>query len=255
MQAPSADPALFEFLLRMGDDTLILGQRVSAGCGHAPVLEEDIALANVALDLIGQASLWLDLAGDVEAAGRSADDLAFLREERAFRNCLLVEQPNGDFAHTLMRQFLFDAWHAPMLDALTGSSAPPVAAIAEKSLKEARYHLQRSEDLVIRLGDGSEESHRRMQTALNALWPFSGELCDEDDIDRALIDRGVAPALVAVKERYDAQVSEALTKATLTPPQDAPMRKGGKTGMHSEALGHLLSDMQYLQRAHPGAIW
>ncbi|WDI30685.1 phenylacetate-CoA oxygenase subunit PaaC [Hyphococcus flavus] len=248
------DTALFELALRMGDNTLILGQQVSAWCGHAPILEEDIALANTALDLIGQTKLWLALAGEIEGKGRSADDLAFLRDARAFRNVLLVEQPNGDFGQTLMRQYLFDAWHLPMLTALKNSIETRVADIAEKSAKEAAYHLERSEDLIIRLGDGSDESHTRMQNALDALWPFAGELTQPDAIDDELAQRGLAPDLADIKTRHEERMRAALKEATLQVPE-AAIRKGGKQGMHSEGLGYLLSDMQWLQRAYPGAEW
>ena len=246
---------LFEFALRMGDNALILGQQVSAWCGHAPVLEEDIALANVALDLIGQAKMWLGLAGDIEGKTRSADDLAFLRDARAFRNALLVEQPNGDFAHTLMRQFLFDAWHWPILRGLKASSNDRVAAIAEKAEKEARYHLERSQDLVIRLGDGSEESHERMQAALNTLYPFAGELHAPDAIDADLAAREIAPELGEIGRQYLASIKATFEDATLIAPWDAAVRKGGKQGAHSEELGYILAEMQWMQRAYPGAKW
>jgi len=249
------DAALFEFALRMGDNALILAQRIGAWCGHAPAVEEDIALANVSLDLIGQTKLWLGLAGDLEGKGRSADDLAFFRDARAFRNALLAEQPNGDFAHTLMRQFLFDAWHHPMLVALKSSSEPRIADIAEKAEKEARYHLERSEDLIIRLGDGSEESRERMQGALDALYPFAGELYAADAIDADLAARGIAPDLADIGERYLAYLKPTLEEATLKAPADAPTRKGGKQGLHSEDLGYLLAEMQWMQRAYPGAKW
>jgi len=249
------DNALFEFALRMGDNDIVLAQRVGAWCGHAPILEEDIALANVALDLIGQTKLWLGFAGDLEGKGRSADDLAFLRDARAFRNALLVEQPNCDYAHTLTRQFLFDAWHFPMLQALKSSSDKRIADIAEKAEKEARYHLERSEDLVIRLGDGSEESHARMQAALDDLYPFAGELVTPDAIDDDLAARKIAPAFSEIGERYLAYLKSTLEEATLKAPFDAAVRKGGKQGMHSEELGYLLAEMQFLQRAYPGAKW
>jgi ring-1,2-phenylacetyl-CoA epoxidase subunit PaaC len=248
------DSALFELALRMGDNTLILGQQVSAWCGLAPILEEDIALANTALDLIGQTKLWLGFAGEIEGKGRGADDLAFLRDARAFRNVLLVEQPNGDFGQTLMRQYLFDAWHLPMLTALKTSTEKRVADIAEKSAKEAAYHLERSEDLIIRLGDGSDESHQRMQTALDALWPFAGELTEADETDNELAKRGLAPDLSGIKKQHESRMRSALKEATLEIP-DAAIRKGGKQGMHSEGLGYILSDMQWLQRAYPGAKW
>jgi ring-1,2-phenylacetyl-CoA epoxidase subunit PaaC len=253
--AVKTDAALYEFVLRMGDNAVILAQRVGAWCGHAPVLEEDIALANVALDLIGQTQMWLGYAGEIGGDGKSADDLAFLRDVRAFRNCLLVEQPNGDFAHTLMRQFLFDAWHLPMLRALKASSERRVAEIAEKAEKEARYHLEKSEDLIIRLGDGSEESHVRMQTALDALYPFAGELCSPDKIDDELAARGVAPDLREIEKTYLDYLKETLGEATLIAPWDAMVRKGGKQGLHSEELGYVLAELQWMQRAYPGMKW
>lgn len=253
--ATRIDTALHELALRMGDNTLILGQRVGAWCGHAPALEEDIALANVALDLIGQTKMWLSLAGEVEGRGRTADDLAFLRDARAFRSALLVEQPNGDFAHTLMRQFLFDAWHLPMLRGLKLSSDKKVAEIAEKAEKEARYHLERSEDLILRLGDGTEESHDRMQTALDTLFPFAGELIAADPIDAELADRKLAPDLGGIGRQYVDYLGAIFVEATLKAPFDAAVRKGGKQGLHSEHLGYILADMQFLQRAYPGAKW
>jgi ring-1,2-phenylacetyl-CoA epoxidase subunit PaaC len=252
--AQDLDRNLFEFALRMGDNCLVLGQRNSAWCGHTPVIEEDIALANVALDLIGQAKLWLTLAGEIEGRGRSADDLAFLRDAREFRNALLVEQPNGDFGQTLIRQFLFDAFHLPMLKALSNSTEPRLAEIAAKAVKEADYHFDRSRDLVIRLGDGTDESHRRLQEALDLLYPFQGELTQPDDVDASLAKRGVAPDLATIKEACDALTLETLSEATLKAP-NAAIRKGGKAGRHSEEFGHMLAEMQILQRSHPGATW
>lgn len=246
--------ALFEYVLRLGDNCLILGQGVSVWCGHAPALEEDIALANTALDLIGQAKLWLAYAGETEGEGRSADNLAFLRDARAFRNCLLVEQPNGDFGQTLMRQFLFDAWHRFALEELKSSVDSHIAEIAGKASKEVAYHLERSTDLVVRLGDGSDESHERMQNALNLLWPFAGELTTPDMIDAELTAQGVAADLAKVGRQYTDYMEKALAEATLTAPE-APVRKGGKSGYHSEELGYILADMQWLQRAYPGAQW
>lgn len=244
-----------ELALRMGDNALILAQRLGAWCGHAPILEEDIAMANVALDLIGQAKMWLALAGELEGKGRSADDLAFLRDARAFRNVLLVEQPNGDYAATLMRQFLFDAWHHPMLEGLVKSSDARVAEIAAKSVKEAAYHLERSTDLVVRLGDGSEESRAKMQGALAELWPFAGELVAADGTDKALTEAGLAPNLDDIARAWSAHVERTLDDATLVPPKGAAVRKGGKAGLHSEGLGFVLSELQWLQRAYPGAEW
>ena len=255
MAASSGNDPRVELALRMGDNALILAQRLGAWCGHAPILEEDIAMANVALDLLGQTKLWLAYAGELEGEGKTADDFAFLRDGRDFRNALLVEQPNGDYANTLMRQFLFDAWHLPMLDALQLSSDPRIAEIARKSVKEAAYHRDRTTDLVIRLGDGSEESRTRMQRALDDLWPFAGELTAPDATDKALSDAGIAPDLADIAGRWSDHVGQTLAEATLTPPKDAAVRKGGKAGLHSEAFGFLLAEMQHLQRAHPGAAW
>jgi len=247
--------AFFETLLRLGDSTLILGHRVSEWCGHSPALEEDIALANVALDLIGQTQMWLGLAAEVEGKGRSADDLAYLRDAWDFRNLLLVERPNGDYGHTLMRQFLFDAYHFELLKALAGSTDARVAEIAEKASKEVAYHLERSSDLVIRLGDGSDESHRRMQTALDALWPYAGEMFLADEKDAAVAEAGIAPNPRDLKAAWDATVREVLTQATLAIPESGFAHKGGKRGVHTEHLGYILADMQFLQRAYPGASW
>ena len=250
-----APPPTPELALRMGDNVLILGQQVSAWCGHAPALEEDIALANTALDLIGQTKLWLSYAAELQGAGKSADDLAFLRDGRQFRNCLLVEQPNGDFGQTLMRQFLFDAWHHPMLQALTASSAPRIAEIAEKSVKEAAYHLERSSDLVIRLGDGSDDSCARMQGALDALWRFTGEMTTADEVDATLAASGAAPDLAGLSQQYADYTGAIFAEATLKVPDGAYMHAGGKAGLHSEAHGYILAEMQSLQRSFPGAEW
>lgn len=246
---------LFELLLRMGDNCLILGHRISEWCGHSPALEEDIALANVALDMIGQTRLWLELAAEVEAAGRTADDLAFLRDTFDFRNLLLVERPNGDFGHTLMRQYLFDAWHLPMLTGLMHSSERRVAEIAEKASKEVAYHLERSHDLVVRLGDGTAESHRRMQSALDDLWSYTGEMLESDEVDQALLDQGIVPEPASVSTAWTEQVSATLNAATLRWPENSHVRRGGKRGVHSEHLGFVLAEMQFLQRAYPGATW
>lgn len=249
------DEAFQQFLLRMGDNTLILGHRVSEWCGHAPVLEEDIALANTALDLIGQTQMWLGLAGEI-GGGKTADDLAFLRDAWDFRNVLLVEVPNGDFGRTLMRQFLFDAWHSIMLGRLLTSSDDRVAAIAAKASKEVAYHLERSAETVVGLGDGTEESHIRMQAALDYLWPYVGEMFVSDDIDAQMAVAGIAPNPADLREEYDALVKRVLAKATLTLPESRFAHKGGRDGrMHTEHLGHLLTQMQWLQRAYPGASW
>jgi ring-1,2-phenylacetyl-CoA epoxidase subunit PaaC len=247
--------ALFEYLLRLGDNALILGHRLSEWCGHSPALEEDLALSNVALDLIGQTQLWLNLAGEVEGKGRDADKLAYLRDGRDFRNVLLVEQPNGDFAVTMARQFYFDAWHYLLLRELTGSKDSRIAEIAAKGLKEVTYHLERSRDWVLRLGDGTEESHRRMQSAIDDLWMYTGELFESDEIDQAMAREGLGPDLATLHEPWLALVRATAEEATLSLPQPGWAQKGGKRGIHSEHLGYILADLQFLQRAYPNATW
>ena len=247
---------LLQFLLRQGDNTLILGHRVSEWCGHSPILEEDIALANTALDLIGQTQMWLGYAADVQGEGKSADDLAFLRDAWDFRNVLLTELPNGDFGRTLLRQFLFDAFQSVLMGRLMKSSDETVAAIAAKASKEVAYHVERSADTVVGLGDGTEESHARMQEALNYLWPYVGEFFASDDVDAAMAEAGIAPDPASLREEYDALVGKVLAEATLTIPASKYAHKGGRTGyMHTEHLGHLLTSMQWLQRAYPGCEW
>jgi ring-1,2-phenylacetyl-CoA epoxidase subunit PaaC len=250
------DASLFEFCLRMGDNTLVLGHRVSEWCGHAPVLEEDIALANTALDLIGQTQLWLGLAGEVEGAGRDGDALAFRRDAWDFRCALLVEQPNGDFGQTILRQYLFDQWQALMLARLVDSAEPRVSAIAQKAVKEVAYHLERSRDTVIGLGDGTEESHARMQAALDRLAPYVGELFGDDAVDAELAERSIAPRPADLRDSYEAALAETMAAATLTLPEGRWSHSGGRDGSrHSEHLGHLLTEMQWLQRAYPDAQW
>jgi ring-1,2-phenylacetyl-CoA epoxidase subunit PaaC len=257
--APREAPnALFEFLLRLGDDRLVLGSRLSEWCGHGPILEEDIATSNVALDLLGQATMFLRLAGQVEGKGRDEDALAYLREVVDFRNCQLVELPKGDFAFTIARQFLFDVHAVVTLDALATSSNADVAAIAAKSLKEAKYHVRHSGDWMLKLGDGTEESHRRVQRALDDLWRFTPELFATDDIDRAMQAEGIAPDLDALRTQWETLVREVVERATLTLPHDvprAPNTRGGRTGYHTEFLGHMLAEFQIVARSHPGATW
>jgi ring-1,2-phenylacetyl-CoA epoxidase subunit PaaC len=254
--APDAGQEQFsEWLQRLGDNCLILGHRVSEWCGHAPALEEDIALANQALDLIGQCQLWLGLAGEVEGKGRDADALAYLRDAGAFRNLLLVELPNGNFGVTLMRQFLFDAFHIELLRALKTSSDSRVADIAAKAEKEVAYHLERSADLVIRLGDGTDESRARMQAALTRLWGYTGEMFVDDAVDQAMADAGIAPLPSSLQAAWDKTVAAVLDEATLAAPTGAWQHKGGKKGIHTEHLGYILAEMQFLQRAYPGAKW
>ncbi|WP_295047613.1 1,2-phenylacetyl-CoA epoxidase subunit PaaC [uncultured Paracoccus sp.] len=258
VQAPAPDAGqeqTVEFLQRLGDNALILGHRVSEWCGHAPALEEDIALANQALDLIGQCQLWLSLAAEIEGKGRDADAMAYLRDASGFRNLLLVELPNGDFGVTIMRQFLFDAFHIELLRALKTSADSRVADIAAKAEKEVAYHLERSADLVIRLGDGTDESHRRMQAAVTKLWPYSGEMFLDDAVDQAMADAGVAPLPSTLKAAWDRTVAAVLDEATLERPADGWAQKGGRNGIHTEHLGYILAQMQFLQRAYPGARW
>jgi ring-1,2-phenylacetyl-CoA epoxidase subunit PaaC len=231
--------------------------------GHGPVLEEDIALANVGLDLLGQGRMWLSLAGEVEArvkgTGRNEDQLAFLRDGGAFRNLQLVETPNGDFATTMARQFYFDQAHLLLLRALARSTDPRVAEIAAKAVKEVTYHAERSADWVIRLGDGTDESHARMQRAVDALWPYTGEMFMIDAVDDALIDAGIAADAPTLREPWLAAVRMVFDEATLVLPRGEWMHgangRGGKQGVHTEHLGHLLAEMQHLQRAYPGAQW
>lgn len=246
----------FEYLLRLGDTSLVLSQRLSEWVGKGPALEEDMALANTALDLIGQARLWLSLAGEVEGAGRDEDRLAYGRDAHQYRNLLLVERPNGSYAHTLMRQYLFDSWHLPLLEQLTRSADDRIAGIAEKARKEVLYHLRRSADLVVRLGDGTGESHRRMQNALDDLWMYTGEMFATDDVDEVLEAQGVAASVADLREPWLAQVGRTLAAATLKMPSpDAWMQKGGKQGRHTEHMGYLLAEMQCLQRTYPGLQW
>ena len=257
--APTPTPnALVEFLLRLGDDRLVLGHRLSEWCGHGPILEEDIALANVALDLLGQATMFLRLAGEVEGQGRNEDALAYFREAIEFRNCQLAELPKGDFAFTIARQFLFDVYAVVLLDALSSSTHAELAAIAAKALKEAKYHVRHSGEWMLKLGDGTGESHRRVQTAVDELWRFTGELFAADEVDRAMQASGIGPDLVALRERWLALVREVLDQATLTLPNDVPRlpnARGGRVGAHTEYLGHMLAEMQIVARSHPGATW
>jgi ring-1,2-phenylacetyl-CoA epoxidase subunit PaaC len=245
-----------QYLLRQGDNALILSQQLCQWCGKGPALEEDMALSNIALDLLGQTRMWLTYAAELEGQGRDEDKLAFLRDAGEFRNCLLVEQPNGDYAQTLMRQFFFDSWHYFLIDALADSSDPRIAEIAEKSIKEITYHLRRSSDLVVRLGDGTEESRARMQAAADELWTYTGEVFIYDALDQAMVAQGVAPAENVLREAWLAHVGEVFAEATLTMPSpDAYMQRGGKQGRHSERLGFILAEMQFLQRAYPDSVW
>jgi ring-1,2-phenylacetyl-CoA epoxidase subunit PaaC len=240
-------------LLRRADDALILGHRLSEWTGHAPTLEEELALANIALDLIGQARALYGHAGGV--TGHTEDQLAYLRDADAWRNCLLVELPNGDFAITICRLLLFSAFADPFWRAATGSTEPAVAAIAAKAEKETAYHLRHAGEWLIRLGDGTAESHRRAQTALDELWPYTGELFGADDADAALIEARVIRDPALLRETWNATIDAIVSRATLVRPADGWMQSGGRIGRHTEHLGHLLAEMQHLQRTHPGAAW
>lgn len=249
-----ADP-LVEYLIRHGDDRLVLGHRLSEWCGHAPILEEDIALGNIALDLIGQATSLLGLAGEQEGQGRDADALAFFREAVEFRNVQLVELPRGDFAVTIVRQFLFDAYDVLLTEALSRSAHAGLAGVMAKAHKEASYHARHSGEWVVRLGDGTAESHRRAQRALDDLWRYGAELFAMDDVDRTMLAAGIGADLDALRPRWDASVRDVLAEAGLTVPVGPTTARGGRTGRHTEHLGHMLAEMQIVARSHPGATW
>ena len=251
--APAAD--LFAYLVRLADDRLVLGHRLSEWCGHAPILEEDIALANIALDLVGEATLLLTVAAKVENAGRDADALAFLRDAIDYRNVLLVELPKGDFAVTIARQFFFSAFAVLQAEALQKSSNEDLAGIAAKMLKESRYHLRHSGEWILKLGGGTDESHRRLQTAVDDLWRYTGEMFLSDDIEQRLAQSRIGVDPATLEGRWREQVMDILTRAGITVPDVKGMQRGGRAGRHTEHLGHMLAEMQVLQRQHPGATW
>lgn len=251
----TVDTALVEYLLRLGDNDLILGQRLGELAGRAPILEEDLATTNVALDLIGQARLWLTYAGEAEGRGRTEDTFAYARNAGDFRNVLLVEQPNGSYADTIARAFLFDVAHFFFLEKLGTSADARIAGIAQKAVREVAYHVRRSGDWVIRLGDGTPESHLRMQSAIDALWTFTGELFAADAIEADVAARGIGIASDTLRGAWHEHVSAILQQATLTVPADGFMRVGGKTGIHTEQLSYLLAEMQSVRRSIPGDRW
>jgi len=246
---------LFRYVLRLGDLSLVLGQRLSEWVGHAPALEEDLGLANIALDLIGQARMFLSYAGEIEGRGRDEDKLAYLREQGAYFNAILVEQPNGDFGQTIVRQVLIDAFQLELYERLAASRDARLAAIAAKSVKEVRYHLRYSSDWLVRLGDGTAESHARVQSALELLWPYTVELFAADELDSRMADSGIGPRLSEVQSAWSTRIEAILTEATLKRPADRPHAWHGKRGQHSEHLGYILAEMQYLQRTYPDARW
>jgi len=255
VSAAEATAVRRECALRLGDTSLILGQRLGEWVGHAPALEEDLGLANLALDLVGQARLLLTYAGELEGRGRDEDALAFHRDAGEFRNLALAEQPNGDFGRTLVRQWLIDAWQLEIYAALSGGSDAKLAAIAAKALKETRYHHRFSGGWLIRLGDGTEESHARVQASVDELWRFTGELFTPDEHDEAAAALGLMPPLAALRENWDRQVDADLGAATLRRPPAEPYPWHGKRGVHTEHLSYLLAEMQQLPRALPGVQW
>ena len=256
--APAAgepDPARFDYLLRLGDDSLILGQRLSEWCGHAPALEVDLSLANLALDLIGQANLLLNEAGTCEGEGRDGDRLAFHRDVLDFRNCLLVEQPNGDFARTIARQLLYSTWQHMLLQRLTGSANRFLAEFAAKAVKEVAYHRELATEWTVRLGDGTDESTQRMADGLDWCWRFIPELFEVDEALEDLIGRGIAPDPRQFEDEYRSALGAVLSEAKLEAPAEQRPILGGRRGHHSEHLGHILAVMQFLPRTYPDAKW
>jgi ring-1,2-phenylacetyl-CoA epoxidase subunit PaaC len=246
---------LFEYVLRLGDTALVLAQQLGGLIAQAPTMEEDVALANVSLDLLGQARALLSYAGELEGRGRSEDDLAYLRESHEFRNVLLVEQPNGDFAQTQLRQFFYDAYAIELWRGLQTSSDETLAAIAGKAVKETTYHVRRSADWVVRLGDGTDESARRLRAALSNLWMFTGELFLTDEVDAAMAEACVAPLASTLEPAWRTRVVTVLAAAKLDVPEVSWPQRGGKVGRHTEHLSHLLAEMQVLPRTYPGARW
>ncbi len=249
------DTDRFELLLQLGDNALILGHRLSEWSGDAPVLEEDVALTNIALDLIGQARFWLTAAGKTEGLERSEDDLAYHRDARDWRNLHLVELPNGDFAQTMLRQYFFDTYHLLLLEGLAAGRDSEISGIAAKAVKEVRYHLRHSRGWVTRLGDGTEESHARMQQALEVCAPCVPELFEADMCYLSLVEQKIAPNIQSLKPEWQRQTNQVLDEATLEMPEIGHAMSGGRQGLHSEQLGYLLAEMQFLQRAYPGVSW
>jgi ring-1,2-phenylacetyl-CoA epoxidase subunit PaaC len=253
--AKNVGPLLYRYVLRVGDLSLVLGQRLGEWVGRAPAIEEDLGLGNVALDLIGQARLLFSYAGELEGRNRGEDEIAFLREQREYLNPTLAEQPNGDFGQTIVRQVLIDAFQLELYAGLMSSADERLAAIAAKAVKETRYHLRYSSGWLVRLGDGTAESHARVQAALEQLWPYTVELFEEDDLDREMADSGIAPRLAALRVGWSQHIEAVLAEATLQRPADRPFSWFGKRGEHSEHLGYILADMQYMQRTYPGVRW
>ena len=250
-----ANDTLFETILRLADDQLILGHRLSEWCGHAPMLEEDLAMPNIALDLIGQARALYAYAAQVEGKGRTEDDLAYLRLEKDYHNILMVERPNGDFGHTMLRQFLFASFMALFWDRAQNSADETLAGIAGKAVKESLYHVRHSAEWVIRLGDGTDESHDRMVAANTALSPYIGELFEVDAISEDAISAGIIPRAGDLRSAWESQVQSVFEEATLTPTLDHLAQTGGRIGAHTEDMGFLLAQLQYVQRTYPNMTW
>lgn len=246
---------LYNYILQIADNSLILGQRLGELCGHGPSLETDIACTNMSLDLFGQVRSYYQYAAQLKGGDTTEDDIAFLRKEREYVNVLLVEQPNTDFGYTIVRQFLFDTFHSLFLNELQHSKDETLAAIAKKSIKEVSYHWRFSSDWVKRLGDGTEESNKRVQEAVGVLWTYTNELFLETEADKTMVREGIGVDLSKLKDTYYKKVTEVLEEATLTVPESKYFQKGGKQGVHTEHLGYLLSDLQYMQRAYPGMNW
>ncbi len=249
------EQALIAYVTRMGDNAIIMAQRLSEWVGHGPELEEEMAMANFALDYVGQARMFFSCAGELEGKGKSEDDICFLRDGWDYGNILLVEQPNGDFGETIARLVLFETFYALQLEALMSSPATKLAEIAARVIKESAYHLRHAGHWLIRLGDGTEESHRRVQNAIDRLWTYTGELFEADQVDEIMRSEWEAPDLAVLREQWHRQIGELLAKATLKKPEDGWMDSGGKQGHHSEHLGYMLTEMQSLQRTYPGASW
>jgi len=247
--------SLYKYILGIADNSLILGQRLGELCGHGPNLEIDIACTNISLDLLGQTRSYYQYAAKIKGDNTTEDDIAFLRKEREYINVLLVEQPNKDFAHTMARQFLFDAYHLLLLQELEKSHDMTLAAIAKKSIKEVSYHLRFSSDWVKRLGDGTKESHERMQNAIDSLWTYTDELFHQTEADIVMVEEGIGVDVTKLRDAYLEKVSTILEEATLKIPENKWFQKGGKQGIHTEHLGYLLSDLQYMQRTYPNMEW
>ncbi len=246
---------VFNYTLQLADTSFILAHRLSEWCGHGPILEQDMALSNIALDLLGETRSLYQYAAELEGMGRSEDDMAYLRPTIEYRNPLLVEHINGNFANTVMRQFLFDVFHYYLLQQLKHGSDDRLAAIAAKSFKEASYHIKWSSEWVIRLGDGTDESKHKIEAALQELWPYSGELLTMATDEKALMDMKILPDYALIKNQWDEHVAKVFEAATLVVPENVFMQMGGKEGRHTEALGFALAELQYMQRTYPGLEW